>query len=126
VLTGKTFRIATVIAAVCLLGVVSVATAGGPAETRVTIQGGGGEYFGYVKSAKQKCKNGRKVKLFKQLGNRQHPGTDRFINSDFAQANNDGYQWNTGSTGVHNGKVYARTPRIDGCKADNSRTINAS
>jgi hypothetical protein len=109
-----------------MLIVVAVAGARGPARTKVTIQGGGGEYFGYVKSRKQKCKSGRKVKLFKQRGDKPHPRTDTFINSDFAQANNDGYQWNTGSTGVHNGKVYARAPRIDGCKADNSRTIQAS
>jgi hypothetical protein len=109
-----------------VLAVASIAVARGPAKTRVTIQGGGGEYFGYVKSGKQKCKNGRTVKLFKQRGDKPHPRTDTFINSDIAQANNDGYQWNTGSTGVHNGKVYARTPRIDGCKPDNSRTIQAS
>ena len=60
------------------------------------------------------------MKLFKQLGSKPHPRTDKFIDSDIAQPNNDGYQWNTGSTGVHTGKVYARR-RVDGCKADNSR-----
>jgi hypothetical protein len=92
----------------------------------VTIQGGGGEYFGYVKSHKQKCKNGRKVKLYKQLGSDPHPKSDKFINSDIAQANGNGYQWNTGSTGVHHGKVYAHVGRIAGCKPDNSKTIHAS
>ena len=125
-MTGKTLRIATAVAAILLLAVVSVAGARGPAKTKVTIQGGGGEYFGYVKSSKRKCKSNREVKLFKQLGSKPHPRSDRFINSDIAQPNNDGYQWNTGSTGVHTGKVYARTPRIEGCKSDNSRTIQAS
>jgi hypothetical protein len=108
--------------AIALAGVALAAT-----ETKVTIHGGGGEYFGYVKSPKpNKCANGRKVKLFKQRGDRQHPRTDTFINSDIAQANGNGYQWNTGSTGVHHGKVYARAGRIEGCKPDNSRTIHAS
>jgi hypothetical protein len=125
-LTGKTLSSVTAIAAICLLAIASVAGAAGGTETRVTINGGGGEYFGYVKSSKRKCKSDRKVKLFKQLGSEPRPRTDKFINSDLAQPNNNGYQWNTGSTGVHNGKVYARAPRIEGCKPDNSRTIQAS
>ena len=126
-MTARTLRIAAAISAIILLAaIVSVAGARERAETKVTIEGGGGEYFGYVKSSKLKCKNGRKVKLYKQLGSEPHPRTDKFINSDIAQANNDGYQWNTGSTGVHRGKVYARAGRIDGCKADNSKTIRAS
>jgi len=126
-LTARTLRITAAIAAIFLLGgLVSVATARRVAETKVTIQGGGGEYFGYVKSQRLKCKNGRKVKLFKQLGSRPHPRTDKFINSDIAQANGNGYQWNTGSTGVHHGKVYAHVGRIPGCLPDNSKTIHAS
>ena len=126
-MTARTLRITAAIAAIFLLGgLVSVATARRAAETKVTIQGGGGEYFGYVKSTKLKCKNNRKVKLYKQLGSEPHPRTDKFINSDLAQANGNGYQWNTGSTGVHHGKVYARAGRIEGCKPDNSRTIHAS
>jgi hypothetical protein len=126
-LTGRTLRITAAISAVVLLAsIVSVAGARERAETKVTIEGGGGEYFGYVKSSKRKCKSDRKVKLYKQLGSEPHPRTDKFINSDHAQPNNDGYQWNTGSTGVHRGKVYARAGRIEGCKADNSKTIRAS
>ena len=126
-MTARTLRITAAIAAIFLLGgLVSVATARRAAETKVTIQGGGGEYFGYVKSTKLKCKNNRKVKLYKQLGSEPHPRTDKFINSDLAQPNGNGYQWNTGSTGVHHGKVYARAGRIEGCKPDNSRTIHAS
>jgi len=126
-LTARTLRIAVAIAATFLIaGAVSVAGARDAAQTKVTIQGGAGEYFGYVKSDKLKCKNGRKVKLYKQLGSDPHPSSDKFINSDIAQANNNGYQWNTGSTGVHHGKVYAHVGRIDGCKPDNSKTIHAS
>ena len=126
-MTARTLRITAAIAAIFLLAsLVSVAGARSAAETKVTIQGGGGEYFGYVKSTKLKCKNGRKVKLYKQLGSDPHPRTDKFINSDIAQANGNGYQWNTGSTGVHHGKVYAHVSRIPGCRGDNSKTIHAS
>jgi hypothetical protein len=125
-LKARKFPHAVIALALCgVLALAGIALADG-ARTKVTIEGGGGEYFGYVKSHKLKCKNGRKVKLYKQLGNEQRPRHDKFINSDIAQANNDGYQWNTGSTGVHRGKVYARAGRIDGCKPDNSRTIRAS
>jgi hypothetical protein len=122
---ARKFPIAIVALALCgVLAMVGIAL--GAAESKVTIQGGGGEYFGYVKSTKLKCKSNRKVKLFKQLGPDPKPSSDKFINSDLAQPNNNGYQWNTGSTGVHHGKVYAHVGRIEGCKPDNSRTIQAS
>src|SRR4029079_1011370 len=96
VLTARTLRITAAIAAIFLLGgLVSVATARRAAETKGTIQGAGGEYFGYVKSQRLKCKNGRKVKLFKQLGSRPHPRTDKFIKSDIAHANGKRSQWHT-------------------------------
>jgi hypothetical protein len=126
-LTVRTLRITATVAAMLLLtAIVAPTGAREAAKTKVTIEGGGGDYFGYVKSAKLKCKSNRKVKLYKQLGSEQRPRTDKFINSDLAQPNNDGYQWNTGSTGVHKGKVYARAGRIPGCKAGSSRTIKAS
>jgi len=122
----KRLSIAVVALALCgALAMIGIAF-GAATPTRVTIQGGGGEYFGYVKSVKLKCKNDRKVKLYKQLGSEPHPGSDKFINSDHAQANGNGYQWNTGSTGVHHGKVYAHVSRIPGCRGDNSKTIHAS
>jgi hypothetical protein len=124
------FKVLTVLAAAAFgaLALTGPATAGGPAETTVTISGGGGDYFGYVRSTKPKvCAKDRKVKLYKQLGPQQNPQTDDVINSDTASQKTDkGYKWDTGSTGVHSGKVYARAGRIDGCKADSSRTIQAS
>jgi hypothetical protein len=124
-MSARKFSTAIVVLALCgALAMVGIAM--GATESKVTIQGGGGEYFGYVKSTKQKCKSNRKVKLFKQLGSRPKPSQDKFINSDLAQPNNNGYQWNTGSTGVHHGKVYAHIGRIEGCTSDNSKTIQAS
>ncbi len=120
-------KFSTAIVVLALLGALAMAGISmGATVSKVTIQGGGGEYFGYVKSEKRKCKSNRKVKLFKQLGSRPKPSRDKFINSDLAQPNNNGYQWNTGSTGVHHGKVYAHIGKIDGCTSDNSRTIQAS
>jgi hypothetical protein len=122
---ARKLPIVIVVLALCgALAMVGIAL--GATATRVTIQGGGGEYFGYVKSSKLKCKSNRKVKLYKQLGSDPKPSQDKFINSDLAQANGNGYQWNTGSTGVHHGKVYAHVSRITGCRGDNSRTIHAS
>ncbi len=122
---ARKLPIAVVALAICgVLALTGIAL--GATETKVTITGGGGEYFGKVKSTKLKCKNGRKVKLYKQLGSEPHPSSDKFINSDIAQANGPDYTWNTGSTGVHHGKVYAHVGRITGCKPDNSRTIQAS
>ena len=120
-------RLSIAVVALALCGALAmIGIAFGATATKVTIQGGGGEYFGYVKSVKLKCKSDRKVKLYKQLGSEPHPGSDKFINSDRAQANGNGYQWNTGSTGVHHGKVYAHVSRIPGCRGDNSKTIRAS
>ena len=125
-MTARTLRIAVAIAAtVPWCGTVSVASAVKRRGRRSRSRWRGG-YFGYVKSDKLKCKRNRKVKLYKQLGSDPHPSSDKFINSDIAQANNNGYQWNTGSTGVHHGKVYAHVSRISGCKPDNSKTIHAS
>ena len=122
---ARKFSTAIVVLALCgALAMVGIAT--GATASKVTIQGGGGEYFGYVKSDKQKCKSNRKVKLYKQEGSKPKPSRDEFINSDLAQPNNNGYQWNTGSTGVHHGKVYAHIGRTDGCAPDNSKTIQAS
>jgi hypothetical protein len=111
----------TVCGAVALAGIAFAAT-----PTKVTITGGGGDYHGKVKSSKRKCKAGRKVKLYKQLGSNPNPSTDKFINSDTTSHTSDGWVWDTGSTGVHRGRVYAHVGRIPGCKPDNSRTIQAS
>jgi hypothetical protein len=33
--------------------------------------------------------------------------------------------WQTGNTGSHSGKYYARAGKIPGCQADNSPTVKA-
>jgi hypothetical protein len=114
--------------ALALCGVVALTgMAFAATPTKVTIKGeGNGEYHGKVKSSKRKCKANRKVKLYKQLGSEQRPRNDDLIGSDTTSHTSEGWEWNTGNTGVRSGKVYARAGRIPGCKADNSRTIQAS
>lgn len=102
-------------AALAVLCYTATASAGGPAETTVTIKTPGSEIYGYVKSPKpNRCANGRKVVVFKK-----RPGDDERIQSDTAQPNGDRYMWSIGNPGV-SGTVYAKAPKIDGCEADKS------
>jgi hypothetical protein len=121
-------RIKTIIATglVALSGAVAVtqAEAANKADTQVTIQGGEGEYFGYVKSSnKQQCANNRKVKVYKMLGSSPSPSSDKKIGSDTSSPNGDGYMWNAGNTGYKKGKFYAKAGATDYCKSDLSPVI---
>jgi len=118
-------RHAAVIAlAVCGAFVVGgSASAGGPAATKVTINGPG-DVFGYVKSAKRKCMNDRKVTVLKQKGARGG-GDDVPVASDRASRSGDRYQWSVGNPGIQ-GKFYARAGKISGCKAGASPTISSN
>jgi hypothetical protein len=104
------------------IGMSTSASAGGAAETKVTIKGPG-DVYGYVKSPKVKCMDDRKVTVFKQKGARGG-GNDVKMASDNASLNGDRYQWSVGNPGIQ-GKFYARAGRIPGCKADNSKTISS-
>ena len=115
----KLFFAVLAIAACAAVALTSLASAGGGADTRVTIQVEGRDYFGKVKSPRQRCVNERKVKLYKQKGERGG-GDDIKIASDLADEDGD---WSTGNTGSR-GKHYARAPKIpDKCKGDSSRTL---
>ena len=109
----------------CVLMVAATAAFAARAETKVTIKAESGGFFGYVKSEKNKCANGRKVTLYKLKGNGYDRKNDEKIGSDIAQANGDGYMWSTGNTGSHSGRFYARAGKTKGCKADTSKTIKA-
>ena len=52
----------------CVLMVAATAAFAARAETKVTIKAESGGFFGYVKSEKNKCANGRKVTLYKLKG----------------------------------------------------------
>jgi hypothetical protein len=95
------------------------------AKTTVTIQVQNGDFSGTVDSPKPKlCADGRKIVLFKQLGDVQDPSTDQKVAMDTASLNGNDYEWSTGNTGLF-GKFYARAGRTADCKADNSDTVRS-
>ena len=119
-------KLMTVALLVTCGALVMAAVAMAAAETTVTIRGEGtGDPFGVVKSPREgRCADGRLVKVYKQKGGEQGGGDDIYTGlSDTASLSNGKYRWNVGQPNL-NGKHYARAPKIDGCKADNSKTIN--
>ena len=115
-------------AAIAITGVVAPgASAAERTPTKVTIQNpGNGEFYGQVKSEDPaNCADGRKVTLFKMLGDAPDPGADQKIVSDTASANGDGYEWNAGNTGYRKGRFYARVKRTELCAGDLSKVIRA-
>ncbi len=115
--------IVVAVAACLVLVVAGSAIARGSAETKVKIKEQSDGFYGYVKSDKTKCANGREVILFKQKGGTPDPSRDKEIGSDIAQANGTKYMWSTGNTGSTKGTFYAYAPKIKGCKAGISKSI---
>jgi len=107
------------------LSITGVAGARSDAATKVTINKESDGFFGYVKSDKpNRCANNRKVTVYKLKGASPDPGSDKYIGSDIAQANNNGYQWNTGNTGnTSHGSYYAHAKKIPGCLAGTSKVV---
>ncbi len=120
---GRFVRAAVVASAGAAIAFSGVATAGGGARTTVTIQGGG-SVSGYVKSSKLKCKNERKVKVYRKVG-AVGGGDDQKIGSDTSSPNGTRYQWSIGNPGA-TGKIYAKTGSKPGCRNDTSKVIPAS
>jgi len=124
--------VALAVAATALTAMVPAAQAGGripkaatKAETTVNIKGDNGDYYGYVKSSDAgNCANGRKVKVFKQLGSVQDPKSDLKIGTDTAEPNGDRYMWSIGNSGYKHGHFYAKVGKTSVCKGDTSKTID--
>ncbi len=116
---------ALAVSVTALAGFAGMASAASPAPTKVLIEAESGGFFGYVKSPKLECKSERTVVVYKQLGSKQKPATDKRVAMDIAQANNDGYQWNIGNPGLHSGRYYARATRTPNCAPANSVTLRA-
>lgn len=116
---------ALAVSVTALAGFAPIAAAATPAPTKVLIEAESGGFFGYVKSPKLECKSERTVVVYKQLGSKQRPGSDKRVASDIAQANGDGYQWNIGNPGLHSGRYYARATRTPDCAPANSVTLRA-
>ncbi len=115
--------IVAAIAACLVLVLAGSALARGRAETTVKIKEQSDGFYGYVKSDKEKCANGREVILFKQKHDSPDPSKDKEIGSDTAQANGTKFMWSTGNTGSTKGTFYAYAPAIKGCKAGLSKSI---
>ena len=110
--------------AVTAFGAVASAQAGGKSDTKVSIKGHEGDYYGYVKSSDaEHCANGRKVKVFKQLGSSQDPKHDQKIGTDTAEPNGERYMWSIGNSGYKHGKFYAKVGKTSMCKGATSKTI---
>jgi hypothetical protein len=110
--------------AVTAFGAVASAQAGGKSDTKVSIKGHEGDYYGYVKSSDaEHCANGRKVKVFKQLGSSQDPKHDQKIGTDTAEPNGERYMWSIGNSGYKHGSFYAKVGKTSLCKGDTSKTI---
>ena len=90
----------------------TIAAASQPAPTTVTIIPENDGFYGYVASPKtNKCANGRKVTLLKQLGTTQDPHSDQKIGSDIAQPNGDGVHVEHRQLRPHEGQVLR--PRLE-------------
>jgi len=121
-------KVRTAIAALAIsitaFGGVASAQAGGKADTKVSIKGDNGDYYGYVKSSDAgNCANDRKVKVFKQTGNEQDPKHDLKIGTDTAEPNGDKYMWSIGNSGYKHGEFYAKVGKTSLCKGATSKTI---
>jgi hypothetical protein len=100
------------------------AVASAPAKTKLSIHTQNGDFSGAVKSKKRKCMNNREVHVFRQLGAQRHPSTDEEVASDTSSIQNGVGHWETGNTGLRDGKrYYAFTPASGGCKAGISGTV---
>jgi ABC-type glycerol-3-phosphate transport system substrate-binding protein len=114
------------VAAISLTGAVATTSASAAqlTPTEVTIEGTGGDYFGYVKSSDQEnCENGRKVTVFKMLGSSPNRSVDQKIGSDTASPNGPDAMWSIGNSGYKKGKFYARVGKTPYCAGDISPVI---
>ncbi len=95
-------------------------------DTKVSIKGQNGDYYGYVKSSDPaNCSADRKVTVFKQLGSVQDRHVDQKIGTDLAEINGTKYMWSIGNSGYKHGEFYARAAKVPGfCKAATSKTIS--
>jgi len=109
----------TAAAAILALGLASgQAGARGQANTKLTIQGGGGLVEGEVKSPNENaCADGRKVLIFKVKN-----GDSERVASDIATQNGDRYQWARAFDG---GRYFAKVKPNDQCKGDTTKTVAA-
>ena len=114
------------LAAVAVVTVAFAAPAwAAPAKTTLTIKAQGLDLSGTVQSSKGSCLGDRNIKLYKQKGKEQRPGSDTLIATDTSERQGNRGEWSTGNTGIR-GKFYVRTGKVPGCTGAASKTIRAS
>jgi hypothetical protein len=107
-----------------LMALAGPASAAGPAKTTLTIKAQGLDLSGTVQSSRGSCLGNRNIKLYKQKGKEQRPGSDTLVGTDTSERQGDHGEWSTGNTGMR-GKFYVRTGKVPGCTAATSKTIRA-
>ena len=111
--------------ALALLALAGPASAAGPAKTTLTIRAQGTDLSGTVQSTRGSCLGDRNIKLYKQKGKEQRPGSDTLVATDTSERQGNRGEWSTGNTGMR-GKFYVRTGKVPGCTGAASKTIRAS
>lgn len=130
-LTGRRIVVRAIVPVVALAvaagATISDGAAAAPrrAATTVTIKAEGTDLSGLVKSAKRTCVDGRKVVVFKQIGQRGGGDDVRFASDTSSLAMSGFGEWSTGNTGTA-GRFYAKVRRTAACSGDTSPTIRAS
>ena len=110
--------------ALALMALAGPASAADPAKTTLTIRAQGLDLSGTVESSRGSCLGDRNIKLYKQKGKEQRPGSDTLVGTDTSERQGDHGEWSTGNTGLR-GKFYVRTGKVPGCTAAASKTIRA-
>jgi hypothetical protein len=101
-----------------LLGMSGSAGAKGKANTKLTIDGGGGLVQGEVKSPNENaCADNRKVLIFKVKD-----GNATKVASDRATQNGDRYQW---AKAFQGGRYFAKVNETSQCEGDKTETVSA-
>jgi hypothetical protein len=117
-------RTLTATALVGIVGMFGAASANAAGDTKVTIKGDNGDYYGYVKSSDPACESfDREVKVYEMLGSKPKPKNDQLIGSDTAQPNGPDLMWSIGNSGYKDGSFYAKVKKANGCDADLSKVI---
>src|SRR5688572_10846448 len=117
-------RTLTATALVAVVGMFGAASANAAGDTKVTIKGDNGDYYGYVKSSDPDCESfDREVKVYEMLGSSPKPKNDQLIGSDTAQPNGPDLMWSIGNSGYKDGSFYAKVKKANGCDADLSKVI---
>jgi hypothetical protein len=91
------------------------------ANTNLTINESGGNFFGQAKSSKRSCENGRTVKLYLK-----RPGTDEKVGSDKTgpgKGDSEGVWVISPSKIAVGGKYYAKVKAKGDCEGDKSKAI---